>query len=268
MKQNAAQGDHDMREVFNALRWFVRAGCPWRKMPNDLPPWFTCHQQTMRWMWAGCFGAIAHDLRTICGHCCACLQGDTERRARRLCDRRMMQSSPESGARAGYDGCKRRKGSKIHEAVDTLGHLLATKVSPADQQDRDHVATPGKEIQEATGDFVEFVFVDLGHTGANAAAQAATHGIRLEVVKLSEAMRASCFCPDDGSSKDPSTGQRVSAALHATTLLRPIPGEGPNSLVNPWASLRATCLQFCAPQIALKQLGSLQCLFIHISPGK
>lgn len=33
-----------------------------------------------------------------------------------------------------YDGYKRRKGSKVHMAVDTLGHLIALTVTPADEQ--------------------------------------------------------------------------------------------------------------------------------------
>ena len=50
MKEEAPQRDHPLREVFNALRWFVRAGCPWRMMPNDLPPWHVVYQQTRRWL--------------------------------------------------------------------------------------------------------------------------------------------------------------------------------------------------------------------------
>ena len=51
-------------------------------------------------------------------------------------DARTVQSTPESGATAGYDGHKRRKGSKVHMAVDTLGHLLALHVMPANEQER------------------------------------------------------------------------------------------------------------------------------------
>jgi hypothetical protein len=39
-------------------------------------------------------------------------------------DSRTLQSTPESGARAGYNGAKRRKGSKVHIAVDTLGRWI------------------------------------------------------------------------------------------------------------------------------------------------
>ena len=45
-------------------------------------------------------------------------------------------TTPESGARAGDDGHKRKKGSKVHIAVDTLGHLLALKVTSANEQER------------------------------------------------------------------------------------------------------------------------------------
>ena len=60
-------------------------------------------------------------------------------------DSRTLQFSPESGARAGYDGAKRRKGSKVHAAVDTLGHLLALHVTAANEQDREQV----EELAEA-----------------------------------------------------------------------------------------------------------------------
>jgi hypothetical protein len=66
-------------------------------------------------------------------------------------DSRTLQSTPESEARAGYDGAKRRKGSKVHIAVDTLGHLRALTVTPADQGDRDQVAVLAAEVQQVTG---------------------------------------------------------------------------------------------------------------------
>lgn len=59
------QREHDLREVFNALRWLVRAGAPWRMLPNDLPRWEVVHQQTRRWLDAGCFEAMVSDLRSI-----------------------------------------------------------------------------------------------------------------------------------------------------------------------------------------------------------
>jgi hypothetical protein len=70
-------------------------------------------------------------------------------------DSRTLRSTPESGGRAGYDGYKRRKGAKVHAAVDTLGHLLALKVTPANEQDRVQVAELAEAVQEATGESIK-----------------------------------------------------------------------------------------------------------------
>jgi hypothetical protein len=67
-------------------------------------------------------------------------EGRNEQPSATILDSRTLQSSPESGHRAGYDGAKRRKGSKVHLAVDTLGHLLTLDVTPASAQDRAQVA--------------------------------------------------------------------------------------------------------------------------------
>ena len=65
MTEQAPQRDFPLREVFNGLRWLVRTGGAWRMMPHDLPPWSVVYYQTRRWIKAGCFEAMAHDLRAI-----------------------------------------------------------------------------------------------------------------------------------------------------------------------------------------------------------
>ena len=191
MKETAPQREHASRAIFNAMRYMVRAGCPWRMMPNDLPPWHSVYQQTRRWMKAGCFEAMAHDLRILL----RLFAGKKGQPTAVILDGRTMQSTPESGGRGGYDGYKRRKGSKVHIAVDTLGHLLALKVTAANEQERAQVGALVKAIQETTGDKVELAFVDQGYTGEEPAAQAARHGVRLEVVKLEEAKRGFVLLP-------------------------------------------------------------------------
>ena len=183
MNEQAPQRKHSLRDIFNALRWLVRSGSPWRMMPHDLPPWTAVQQQTQRWLKAGCFEAIAHDLRLLLR---MAMQREGAPSAVIL-DSRTMQSTPESGARAGFDGHKKRKGSKLHAAVDTLGHLLALKVTPANEQDRAQVAELTKAVQEATGQSVQVAFVDQGYTGEQPAAEAAQVGVKLEVVKHHEA---------------------------------------------------------------------------------
>src|SRR4030065_78194 len=126
MTEEAPQRVYSLREIFNSLRWIVRAGAPWRMMPNDLPPWEAVYQQTQRWLKAGVFEDMVSDLRTIL----RLAAGRDEQPSAAIFDSRTLQSSPESGDRAGYDGAKRRKGSKTHIAVDTLGHLLAPSATP------------------------------------------------------------------------------------------------------------------------------------------
>lgn len=191
MKEDAPQRDHPLREVFNGLRYIVRTGMQWRFMPNDLPPWHTVYQQTQRWIKAGVFEDLVRDLRLLLRE----LAGRSPQPSAAIFDGRTLQSSPESGARAGYDGHKRRKGSKVHLAVDTLGQLLAVTVTPANAQERAQVADLAAKVQEATGDSVEVAFVDQGYTGDEAAAAAAQHGMRLEVVKLPAAKRGFVLLP-------------------------------------------------------------------------
>src|SRR5437764_1519780 len=147
-------------------------------MPHDLPPWAAVYQQTQRWLKAGVFEAIVNDLRVLL----RLAQGRNEQPSATIFDSRTLQSSPESGHRAGYDGAKKRKGSKVHLAVDTLGHLLALRVTAANEQDRAQVAQLAQKVQEVTGGTVEVAFVDQGYTGEEPAEAAQEQGMRLEVV--------------------------------------------------------------------------------------
>ena len=191
MTEDAPQRDYPLREVFNGLRYIVRSGAAWRMMPNDLPPWYTVYQQTQRWLQAGVFEALVHDLRSLLRE----IADRAPHPPAAIFDSRTLQSSPESGARAGYDGAKRRRGSKVDMAVDTLGHLLAVLVTPANEQDRAQVAQLAQAVQEVSGESVEVAFVDQGYTGEQPAQDAQAQGIRLEVVKLPEAKRGFVLLP-------------------------------------------------------------------------
>jgi len=191
MREDAPQREHCLRELFNGLRWLVRAGCPWRMMPNDLPPWYAVQQQTQRWLRAGRFESMAEDLRVLL----RLNLGRADAPSAAILDSRTLQSTPESGARAGFDGHKKRKGSKVHAAVDTLGHLLALKVTAANQQDRAQVADLAQAVQATTAQNVQVAFVDQGYTGERPAADAQQHGLRLEVVKHHQAKRGFILLP-------------------------------------------------------------------------
>ncbi len=190
-REDSAHREHDLRAVFNGVRYIARTGNQWRFMPHDYPPWPAIYQQMQRWMRAGCFERLVEDTRILLRE----FAGRKGQPTAACIDSRTLQSTPESGARAGYDGAKRRKGSKVHIAVDTLGHLLALSVTPADQGDRAQVETLAQDMQQVTGGTVEMAYVDQGYTGPTAAEAAQSHGIRLEVVKHPMAKRGFVLLP-------------------------------------------------------------------------
>src|SRR5205085_7722865 len=106
-----------------------------------------------------------------------------------------LQSTPGRGARGGFDGHKKREGSRVHLAVDTLEHLVALRVTPANEQDRAQVAELAEAVQKATDEKVEVAFVDQGYTGQEPLEAAEGVGIRLEVIKHHEAKRGFVLLP-------------------------------------------------------------------------
>lgn len=191
MSENAPQRLYSLRDLFNAVRYVVRTGVQWRYLPTNFPPWWAVYQQARRWLRAGVFEAIAHDLRVIE----RVLKERNADPSAVVLDARTLQSTPESGSRAGYDGHKKKHGSKVHIAVDTLGNLLSIIVTPANEQERDQVGQLAAKISELTDGRVKLAYVDQGYTGERAADAAAEHEIELEVVKHTEAKKGFVLLP-------------------------------------------------------------------------
>src|SRR5215208_3583324 len=110
-------------------------------MPHDLPPWEAVYQQMRRWLEAGVFEEMVHDLRLLL----RLSEGRASEPTTAILDSRTLQSTPESGSRGGYDGAKRRKGSKVHAAVDTLGNLCSpcSSVQPMSRSGLGWASSPG-----------------------------------------------------------------------------------------------------------------------------
>jgi transposase len=191
MREDAPQREHSLRDLFNALRYVVKTGCQWRYLPHDFPPWTAVYQQAQRWMQANVFETVTHELRVIV----RMIEERASHPSGVIFDGRTLQSTPESGARAGYDGHKKKKGSKSHAAVDTLGNLLALTITPASESERNQVAQLAAEVQAVTGESVEIAFVDQGYTGEAADTAASEHGIELVVVKHHEPKRGFVLLP-------------------------------------------------------------------------
>lgn len=217
MREDAPQRKHSLRELVNGLRFIARAGLQWRFMHNDLPPWQAVYQQTRRWLDAHVFDAIIADLRMLI----RLGEGRSPPPTAMILDSRTLQSTPGSGARASWDGAKRRKGTKVHLAVDTRGDLLAIHVTPAKEQDRDQVSEVAEAVQDATGETVTLAYVDTAYTGDATQHAAAEQEIVLAVVKLPEATCGFVLLPRrwvverdfDWMSSVPTTGPRSGAPL-------------------------------------------------------
>lgn len=191
LSEEVPQRRHNLREVFNSVRYLARSGCSWRMLPHDFPQWEIVYQQTQRWIAAGVFETMTHDLRAVIRQ----LGGREPEPSAAIVDSRTLNSTCESGARAGYDGAKKKSGSKIHVAVDTLGHLLALSVTPANEGDRSQVGTLCEQVQEVTGESVQLVWVDAGYTGGGSQQAAQEQGVELHVVKLEQAKRGFVLLP-------------------------------------------------------------------------
>lgn len=191
VRPDAKQRQHDLREVFNALRYVVRAGIAWRYLPAHFPPWAAVYQQAIRWIEAGCFENMVHDLREMI----RIALGKDKYPTRIILDGQTIQGTLESGERAGYDGHKKKNGSKFHAAVDSLGSLMAAVVTPANEQERDQVAELCRLVQEVTENHVEEAWVDQGYTGEDAKEDAAEHGIALTVIRLPQAKKGFVLLP-------------------------------------------------------------------------
>src|SRR5260370_31028185 len=89
LDEDALQRRYDLREVLNAVRWIVRAGAPWRLLPHEFPPWPIVYQQVRRWLDAGCFEVLTHDLRLLL----RAVAGRATQPTAAIFDARVLQSS-------------------------------------------------------------------------------------------------------------------------------------------------------------------------------
>jgi transposase len=146
-----------MREIVNGIFYVLRAGCPWRLIPSDLPPWSTLWRWFRLWRDEGLFARISHGL----------VVADRERHGREPCPSAAVIDSQsvkttESGGPRGYDAAKKILGRKRHAMVDTDGRPLGLLVHAADVQDRDG-AVPLLKASRSRHPFVARAFADSAY---------------------------------------------------------------------------------------------------------
>ncbi len=192
VREDAPQREHDLREVFDGLRWMVRTGSAWRYMPHDLPPWEAVYQQTQRWLKAGVFEAMVHDLRVIL----RLSEGRAKEPTAAILDSRTLGSTPESGSLSGRLG--RSETQERLEGTRGGGHLGAPARLARKPGQRAGTGSGGRlgEGRARSDRRIGGVGVcgsRLHRWGA--AEKAEAYAIHLEVVKHEEAKRGFVLLP-------------------------------------------------------------------------
>ena len=123
---------HALRDVFDAIFYVLRSGCPWRMLPGDFPPWSTVYYHFRRFRLSG-----------LWHHAFAMLRAAERKRVGKdpdasvaIVDSQSMKTTEEGAGFNGYDAHKNVKGRKRHLLVDTLGLPLSIYVTSADVQNR------------------------------------------------------------------------------------------------------------------------------------
>jgi putative transposase len=132
-KPGGRNRETDMRLTLNAIFYITRAGCPWRYLPREYPPWQTVYGYFRRWRLDGVWERIHDRLRDLVRE----QEGRERQPTAAVLDTQSVKTTDRGGPERGYDAGKQVYGRKRHLLVDVLGLLLLVKVHSAGIQDRD-----------------------------------------------------------------------------------------------------------------------------------
>jgi putative transposase len=170
------------QEIINGVLYILRAGCAWRLMPHDLPPWQSVYYHFSKWRqdgtWLKLNTALREQVRTA--------DGREETPSAAIVDSQSTKTTAIKGER-GYDGGKKVNGRKRHILVDTLGLLLIVVVTAASVQDRDGAKLLLQSVSEKLSlPRLQLIWADGGYRGKLIDWVQETFSWLLEIVKRND----------------------------------------------------------------------------------
>ena len=123
-----------LRRIVEAILYVDRAGCAWRYLPADFPPWRTVYGYFAGWRDDGTLPRLHDALRARVR---AAAGRDAEPTAAVIDSQSVRAADTVPRATRGWDNAKKVNGRKRHIAVDAMGLLLAVVITAASVQDRD-----------------------------------------------------------------------------------------------------------------------------------
>lgn len=152
---------HPRREIVNAILYWVRAGCAWRMLPADLPPWRTIYGFFQRW---SADGTIERLLRALTCAARAAMGRSPAPSAAVIDSQSVKAADTVATTSRGFDAAKKINGRKRHLAVDVCGFLLAVLVTSGHVQDRDGAKQLLQRLHTGWGG-IRLVWADAAYRG-------------------------------------------------------------------------------------------------------